>query len=194
MTILLNNTGNPISRDERNKINENWQRIIDGLTNLQMQIKVLAGGNDVDELIQRLNDAIESANTAVQQAIDANNTATQEAIDANNTALQTALITISRKLEDIEKAISDSQVATSEANDAKQGALDATAQAYVTINNLQSLINHTIHLGSWNGATQYFKNNMVTYNGSTFIALQDNLNKSTSNITYSVKRLLVIVC
>ncbi|WP_025115347.1 hypothetical protein [Lysinibacillus fusiformis] len=177
MTILLNNTGNPISRDERNKINENWQRIIDGMTNLQMQIKVLAGGNDVDELIQRLNDVIESANTAVQQAIDANNTATQEAIDANNTALHTALITISRTLEEIEKAISDSQVATSEANDAKQGALDATAQAHVTINNLQSLINHTIHLGSWNGTTQYFKNNMVTYNGSTFIALQDNLNK-----------------
>lgn len=188
MTILLNNTSNPISRDERNKINENWQRIIDGLTSLQMQIKVLAGGQEVDELIARLEKAIENAETdlqnyiegvnlTVQNAIDGNNTATQDAIDKNNTALQTALQSVSDKLIELSIAISNAEKATTDTSNAKNSAIQATQDAQHAINNMQSVIDNTIHRSAWDSATQYIKNNMVVYNGSTFIAIQDNLNK-----------------
>ncbi|MFJ3386615.1 hypothetical protein ACIPKN_02810, partial [Lysinibacillus sp. NPDC086135] len=178
MTILLNNTGNPITREERIKINENWQRIMSGYTNLQMQINVLAGGEELEELIRRLNETVENANVAVQNAIEANNTATQEAIETNKKALQTALDIVSQTLVDMNKAISNANTATSEANTAKQGALDATAQAQTAINTMQSLINNIGHKGEWSNTEQYYKNNMVEFNGSTFIALQNSTGKN----------------
>lgn len=177
MTIILNSIGNPITREERIKINENWQRIMSGYTNLQMQINVLAGGEELEELIRRLNETVENANVAVQDAIKANYDATQEAIEENNVALQTALDTVSQTLVDMNKAISNANTATSEANAAKQGALDATVQAQTAINTMQSLIKNMGHQGTWSNTTQYYKNNMVEYNSSTFIAVQDNLGK-----------------
>ncbi|WP_342546133.1 glycosyl hydrolase family 28-related protein [Lysinibacillus sp. FSL K6-4013] len=203
MTILLNNTGNPINRDERNKINENWQRIIDGLTNLQMQIKVLAGGQEVDELIARLEKAIENAetdlqnyieqiNSTVQEAINANNTATQQAIDKNNAALQASLGEVSDKLQDLSTAITNAETATTDTTNAKNSAIQATQDAQNAISNMRSVIDNTVHRGEWNSETQYFKNNMAVYNGSTFISLQDNLNKvpptlpTQSNVYWSL--------
>lgn len=177
MTIILNSTGNPITREERIKINENWQRIMSGYTNLQMQINVLAGGEELEALIRRLNETVENANVAVQEAIEANNTATQEAIEANDKALQTALDTVSQTLTEVNKAISNADTATTEANAAKQGALDATTQAQTVINNMQLIIKNMGHKGTWNDITQFYKNNMVEYNGSTFIATQDSLGK-----------------
>lgn len=178
LTLELHNTENPISNTERLKINENWQRIISGYSYLQQQIKVLAGGAEVDELIQRLNEAVDGANVAVQQAIDANNTATQEAIEANNTALQDALTTVSQTLVDVNKAIADANTATTQANTAKQGALEATAQAQTALGAMQSLITNLGSKGVWNDTTQFYKNNLAVFNGSTFIALQDNLGKT----------------
>lgn len=195
MTILLNNTGNPISRDERNKINENWQRIIDGLTNLQMQIKVLAGGQEVDELIARIEKAIENAetdlqnyieqiNSTVQEAIDANNTATQDAITANNQALQIALNTIGATLTDVGNAIHAAETATNDAMDAKDAALQATADAQTTISQMQVIISNFRPRGEWNATTDYFKNNLAGLNGKTYIALQNNTNKPVTDTAF----------
>lgn len=178
MTIILNNTGNPVNREERIKINENWDRIIKGLTDLQQQILVVAGGAEVDELIKRLNEAIDNANIAVQQAIDINNEATQEAINANNEALQTALDTVSQTLVQMNEAITKTNTATTEANAAKQGALDATAQAQTAINKMQSMIDNLRSRGVWDVATQYYTNNIVTYNNNSYIAIQDNIGRT----------------
>ncbi|MGA3598574.1 tail fiber protein [Lysinibacillus agricola] len=178
MTILLNNTENPVNRLERIKINENWERIVKGLTDLQQQILVLAGGAAVDELIERLNEAIDNANTAVQQAIDANNVATQEAIEANNTALQTSLDTVSQTLVQMNEAITKTNTATTEAHAAKQGALDATTQAQATINKMQAMIDNLRSRGVWDIATQFYTNNIVTFNNNSYIALQDNIGRT----------------
>ncbi|MFJ7665605.1 hypothetical protein ACIQXI_00770 [Lysinibacillus sp. NPDC097195] len=167
MTLELHNTENPLSNAERLKLNENWQRIMTGYSYLQQQIKVLAGGAEVDELIQRLNEAVDSANIAVL-----------EAIEANDVALQEALTTVAQTLVDVNKAIGDASTATTEANAAKQGALDATAQAQTALTSMQSLITNLGSKGVWNVDTQYYKNNMAVFNGSTFIAMQDNLGKT----------------
>lgn len=177
MSVYLEEMLSAWNQQERNKVNENWRRIMATFSKLQTQINILAGG-EVDELLERLNKAIDDANTAVQEAIDANNTATQEAIDANNTALQTALNTVSTTLSEVNQAIDNANTASDGANTAKQGALDATAQAQTAINTMQSLINNMGHRTTWNDTTQYLKNNMALYNGSTFIALQDNLGKT----------------
>lgn len=185
----LNETLSPIDREGRNRLNDNWSRIMAYFDHVQLQIKALAGGHEVDELIARLEQAIANAetdlqnyiaqvDTTVQEAIDANNTATQDAIAENNTALQIALDKVTDQLLEVNQAIENADTSAEGANAAKQGALDATEQAQTAISSMRSLIDNTVHRGIWNNTTQYFKNNMVTYNGSAFIALQDNVDKT----------------
>jgi hypothetical protein len=184
----LNETLSPIHRDGRNRINENWTRIMAYFDYVQSQIKVLAGGHEVDELITRLEQAIDAAeidvqkyitqvDTTVQQAIDANNTATQDAI----AALQTALQTVSSKLDELNTAISNAETATADATNAKNAAIQATQDAQDAINTMQSLIDNFGHRGAWSSTTQYYKNNLVGLDGRTYIALQENVDTPVTN-------------
>lgn len=70
MTIILNETLNPISAQERVKINENWNRIVGGLTTLQHQITNLAGGGEVAVLLDRIEQAVTKANNAMTDTRD----------------------------------------------------------------------------------------------------------------------------
>jgi len=180
MVINLHTTQSPVSRSERIKINENWQRIIEGLTNLQTQINILVGG-EIDGLLQKLDDAIEQANIAVQQAIDKNNEETQNSIEANNTALQNALNTLSEMITHLDLVISNAETVTTETNFAKQSALDAVEQTITAISEIRSFIEHLNHRGIWSPSVKYYKNNMVVYEGSTFIALQDTIGEPLPN-------------
>ena len=182
--IDLNVTGDNWNRDQRNGINENWQRIKNGLSNLQGQIKILAGGEEVDELLKRLNDAVESATVAVQESIDANNTATQDAITANNQALQIALNTIGAALTDVGNAIQAAETATNDAMEAKDAALQAAGDAQTTISQMQVIISNFRPRGEWNATTDYFKNNLAGLNGKTYIALQNNTNKPVTDTSF----------
>ncbi|AVK84453.1 hypothetical protein C3943_13165 [Lysinibacillus sp. B2A1] len=183
----LKETLSPINKDGRDRINENWTRIMAYFDYVQSQIKVLAGGQEVDELITRLEQAIEKAeidvqnyitqvDTTVQQAIDANNTATQDAIAANNAALQTALDTVAARLIEVTQAISNAETATADATNAKNAAIQATQDAQVAIDTMQSLIDNFGSRGAWSSTTQYYKNNLTEVDGRTYIALKENIN------------------
>lgn len=183
----LQETLSPIDKKGRDRLNENWTRIMAYFDHVQLQIKALAGGHEVDELIARLEEAIVNAetdlqnyiaqvDTTVQEAIDANNTATQDAINANNMALQTALQTISSKLTELNTAIRNTETATSDANAAKNAAIQATQDAQNAINKMQSLIDNFGSRGAWSATTQYYKNNLAEVEGRTYIALKDNIN------------------
>lgn len=176
----LYNTNSPLSREERINVNNTWQDILLRFANLQRQINILAGGAEVDELLQRLNDAVESANKAVQQSIE-----------TNNTTLKEALASVSQKLVHVNKAIAEANSARPEANTAKQGALDATEQVQTALASMQLMVKNMGSRGNWNNTTQYYKNNLVFFNGSSFIALQDNLGKTPpsdiqSNVYWSL--------
>ncbi len=182
----LQETLSPINRDGRNRINENWQRIMTYFDYVQSQIKVLAGGQEVDELITRLEQAIDAAeidvknyiaqvDKTVQDAIDTNNTATQDAIDRNNAELQTALQTVSNKLTELSTAISNAETATADATDAKNATIQATKDAQNAINTMQLLIDNFGSRGTWASSTQYYKNNLAEVDGRTYIALKDNI-------------------
>lgn len=179
--IDLNVTGDNWNRDQRNGINENWQRIKNGLRNLQGQINILAGGEEVDQLLKRLNDAVESATIAVQESIEANNTATQDAITANNQALQIALNTIDAALTNVGNAIQAAETATNDAVEAKDAALQAAGDAQTTISQMQVIISNFRPRGEWNATTDYFKNNLAGLDGKTYIALQNNTNKPVTD-------------
>ena len=151
--VSLHQTQASWNRDERNRINENWQRIGESFSAIQRQINILAGGEEVDDLLARIELALHNAevgvqnyinqvDTSVNQAIDTNNTATQNAIAANNTALQTSLDTVAITLQDLNATISQVETAAADATTAKNAAIQATEDAQTAIVNMQGLINN----------------------------------------------------
>ncbi|MGE7113950.1 hypothetical protein [Lysinibacillus sp. NPDC047702] len=177
----LYNTESPIDRKRRNNINATWDDILSRFANLQRQINILAGGQEVDELIARIERAIEAAENDVQNFIAQVNESVQQAINENNNALQTALQTVSVTLDELNIAISNAETATEDATNAKNATIQATQDAQEAINTMQSLIDNFGSRGTWSSATQYFKNNLVGLDGRTYIALEENINKPVTN-------------
>jgi len=213
MVISLHTTQSPVSRSERMKINENWQRIIEGLSKLQLQINILAGGEEVDELILRINQAIEMVSTALQDTekviIEANKATknAQEASDNANTAVQVVneamgeagqlmanLDALKAQLEQmkykLETLSMEAEAATINANNAAQVVTDLTdaiSEAITVANKATQEANNAAQLiagwgtaSVWNATTEYVKNNITTYNGSTWQSLTTNKNSVPS--------------
>uniref|UniRef100_UPI000D2FF19B hypothetical protein n=1 Tax=Metasolibacillus meyeri TaxID=1071052 RepID=UPI000D2FF19B len=157
--MTLYNTQSPITREERNNINATWQDILNRFSDLQRQINILAGDNDVDELIQRITDTVNNADAtltdlqaalndatqliddmvaATTSATDAANAANQATADATQlisdmTALQGDLEQLQTSLEqsitDATQATTGAITATTNANQAAQDAQQATTDA-----------------------------------------------------------------
>lgn len=150
--VVLHPTLNPISAAERVKINGNWDAITRALSNIQNQINFLAGGEEVDLIIGRINEAIVNADTRVQEAVNA----------------------VNESLGDLDIAINNAELATSTTIDARNLALTATTDARTAIAEISTFINDFKPLGAWNDVAEYKKNNLVTFDGGTYIALKDN--------------------
>lgn len=223
MTILLNNTGNPITREERIKINENWDRIVSGLTKLQFQINILAGGQEVDDILKAIEDAIKRANEAQvkadeavikakdavvksEEAIVKANTSAQnadtKAKEAENTANDAkqatqdalnALDKVNIKIIEMNKSLENSKDTTDASKKVTQDALDTIAIAQTEIINAkdatQKALDTTLKANKvaeelkgygtaevWNNNKSYIKNNIVTFNGSTWQTVVPNKN------------------
>lgn len=199
--MALYEVDSPINRDGRNNLNNTFADILRRFANLQSQIKVLAGGEEVDELIQRINNTINSAETTnedlqsalvdAQQAItemieatidtieatDAANQATADATQVTNT-----MITLKNELEQLqtslEKNITDATQATINANNATDAANQAATDAQQARSDADSAAQRAETaadaIEGWGQATPYQngttynKNNVVTFNGSTY--------------------------
>lgn len=157
--MTLYSTQSPITKDERVNINKTWDDILRRFNNLQRQINILAGDNDVDELIKRIQDALDDsestlaelqvalsdASDLIDNMINATIEATEAATAANQatadtiqiindlTALQSDLEQLRTSLEqiitDATTATSDAINATTNANQAADNANDATTAA-----------------------------------------------------------------
>lgn len=150
-------TGNPINRTERSNINENWRRIIARFSEVQRQINVLSGGQEIDVLLQRIENAITNAQNATNDA-------------------DRATTDVRRALNDLSAAVSNTIAATNNANNAATTALNRVNAAIASMQTeIQNYIDGHIHLGEFNIATLYRKNNEVFYMGSTFRAKKDAL-------------------
>lgn len=175
------------------------QEMLNYINNLQQQIDMLTGEN-IGELLERLNDSIQQALTAAQEARTAK-TATEEATALATTATElanaSALLAeekanyanekavlaqeaadnanqeasnLSQLKIDVVQATQDANTATGNANQATQAAQTATDAINVVLPNVTGLVN----LKEWSIETQYKKNNFVTLEGNGYMALRDN--------------------
>lgn len=173
--------------------------MLEKINNLQQQIDMLTGEN-IGELLERLNDSIQQALTAAQEARTAK-TATEEATAlataatelANASALlaeekanyanEKAVLAqeaadnanqeasnLSQLKIDVVQATQNANTATGKANQATQAAQTATDAINIVLPNVTGLIN----LKEWSIETQYKKNNFVTLEGNGYMALRDN--------------------
>lgn len=168
--VNLHTTLNPINPQERIKINENWDTLQRSISSLQSQINFLSGGQEIDAIIQRIDNAVSNAETNTQNAIDN--------VNSNFADISSE---ISRDLIEIRNAINESNNATSDAENARDSAIAATTDAINAINEINTIINNFQYLGEWNNATNYLKNNMVAYQGQSYIALKNSVNTPVSN-------------
>lgn len=185
---------------EANGLTDNLrEEMLEKIYNLQQQIDMLTGEN-IGELLERLNDSIQQALTAAQEARTAK-TATEEAAALATTATElanaSALLAeekanyanekavlaqeaannanleasnLSQLKIDVVKATQDANTATGNANQATQAAQTATDAINIVLPNVTGLVN----LKEWNIETQYKKNNFVTLEGNGYMALRDN--------------------
>lgn len=175
------------------------QEMLDQINNLQQQINLLTGEN-IDELMARLNDSIQQALTAAQDARTAK-TATEEATAlataATELAKASALLAeekanyanekavlaqnpadnanqeasnLSQLKVNVVQATQDANTATGNAKQATQDAQTASNAINVVLPNVTGLVN----LREWNIETEYKKNNFVTLEGNGYMALRDN--------------------
>lgn len=185
---------------EANGLTDNLrEEMLEKVNNLQQQIDMLTGEN-IGELLERLNDSIQQALTAAQDARTAK-TATEEATAlataatelANASALlaeekanyanEKAVLAqeaadnanqeasnLSQLKIDVVQATQNADTAAGNANQATQAAQTATNAINVVLPNVEGLVN----LKEWNTETQYKKNNFVTLEGNGYMALRDN--------------------
>lgn len=185
---------------EANGLTDNLrEEMLGKINNLQQQIDMLTGEN-IGELLERLNDSIQQALTAAQEARTAK-TATEEATALATTATElanaSALLAeekanyanekavlaqeaadnanleasnLSQLKIDVVQATQNANTATDKANQATQAAQTATDAINVVLPNVTGLVN----LKEWNIETQYKKNNFVTLEGNGYMALRDN--------------------
>ncbi|AUS87796.1 hypothetical protein LBYS11_16280 [Lysinibacillus sp. YS11] len=175
------------------------EEMLEKIYNLQQQIDMLTGEN-IGELLERLNDSIQQALTAAQEARTAK-TATEEATALATTATELANASsllaeekanyanekavlaqeaadnanqeasnLSQLKIDVVQATQDANTATGNANQATQAAQTATDAINVVLPNVTGLVN----LKEWSIETQYKKNNFVTLEGNGYMALRDN--------------------
>lgn len=229
MSVELNLTASPLSYTEWVKLNENWERIMSGFSNVQNQIRILAGGVEVDEIIARIDAAVSNAETTtsemqvligevntklseIQTAITNANNAADDAnlLNVALTSLKTELEALQTNLQGIVEAEStrvsnedarisaetnrnaaeqtrisnesDRTAAETTRQQAEQSRVNAeterantfdlkmlTADEKITL--MQDLISNLKSYNYDSGAVYDFPN-LITYNGSTFIALQ----------------------
>jgi len=143
----LYNVDSPINREQRNNINATFADIQNRFSNLGYQISILTGGQDLDAIIQSIQGVISSSTSTTQEA--------REAIDNVNTSLT-----------ELRTAIQNSETATDAANTAAQNALNE-------ITELQNFVNQLGNANTYDNVTTYVLNNIVEYNGSSYIALQE---------------------
>lgn len=97
----LNKTLNPISAQERVKINQNWDYISSRFSSIKLQIGLLTGGKDLDDIVNQIQSSIDNANNATQDAL-----AAIERIDREIDNLEDIISRSNVSLREIEEAIS----------------------------------------------------------------------------------------
>lgn len=123
----LNETLSPIEPSSWRELNENWDRIRSYLRHLQSQIKILAGGQEIDEVINRIEIAISNAQNATEsanEAIEILNIELPRLITAINNA-NTAIANADAATNSAINATSAANVATANATEATNLAIDA---------------------------------------------------------------------
>lgn len=159
MTIL-NRIASNWSFQEREKLNSNWSIIESYLSKLQGQINILTGDLDVQEIVDQINEILNRGNIIISD-------------------LEAALQDVSTVITNVQNATIDAQNATNDANNATQEALNA-------VNDMKAFIYQFGNAETYDSTKLYNVNNIVEYNGSGFICIQDT--QSNTPPTLPTKR------
>lgn len=113
---------------------------------------------DISSIVKNANDAIDLANNAVSLANSAKENSDAVLVDANNAIFQ--------------------------ANLARDEAIVSAEQAVQAASHANTVANETNHLGIYDNTLTYKPNNMVSYNGSTYMCIVQSENHDPTEEAY----------
>lgn len=207
MTFQLYETLNPIDREQRRRINLNWTAISNRFSNLQGQVSVLAGGEDVEALINRINQGIVNSEAATAAAIQATNEANQAINDVNlakdeveaatteaNRATQEATAAteevqglideLNVRIPELTMMIADNAALVAELESLQMELTTLQTNLGFAIASAETATNNAVQAYenikgwngsvSWNATTIFERNNVVSFNRSTWQAKRRN--------------------
>ncbi|QJT71648.1 putative tail fiber [Psychrobacillus phage Spoks] len=142
-----------------------------------------------EQATQDANTAANNANQAITNVGTAINGANQAANNANTKAnlADTAATNANQKAESANDAATNANLARDNALQAKTDAEQATTDAINATNAINIVLPNVEGLGyveAYNSITAYRKNNIVSYRGSSYIALQNTINNPPTETTY----------
>jgi len=152
--VQLYNVDSPINREQRNNINNTFSDIQNRLSQLRFQISILAGGADLEDIINRIEETITNANNTTAN--------TQQVLD-----------NITAALGQLQMALNNNDVAIQNAESVTADARTEITNLQTEINNLQNRIGQVGNARTYDNATTYQLNNVVEYNGSSYMAIQE---------------------
>lgn len=122
-----------------------------------------------------LREGTDKLNQAIDRAYDADETAAQAKQDVDDT-----LVTVNDTLNEVNTVKDTAATLLDDVNTTNQ-------QVITLADNVQDAVDavdQLKHMGEYNAGTTYAKNNVVTYNGSSYFAKQETTGNVPTNTTY----------
>lgn len=166
--------------DRENKLND----ALNNLEDFKQDIMFEEGIRDANEEERKINENERISQENIrksneQDRIIAEQTRQAQEIDRQN-AFNNAMSEINNTIQQADSAINQINSIISDVSLLKEEVENITEQAQIVTSDL----NEFIHRGEYDSSAVYFKYNLVTYDGSTYIALQNSQGKSLDDEQY----------
>lgn len=122
-----------------------------------------------------LREGTDKLNKAIDRAYDADETATQAKQDVDDT-----LVTVNDTLDEVNVVKDTAATLLDEVNTTNQQVITLADDVQDAVDAVDQLK----HVGEYNAGTTYVKNNVVTYNGSSYFAKQETTGNVPTNTAY----------
>lgn len=146
--LPLNHINSALTREERIRLNQNWDIIRDGINNIQSQMNLVFGG-EADKIIAAINKALEDVDTnskelllliaeinqKITESIQSTTNANEATVQANTASVNAVVATNAANT-----AVDNASTATAQANTARDNANTATNAANTAISTANSRI------------------------------------------------------
>ncbi|MNO37868.1 hypothetical protein D3C76_279590 [compost metagenome] len=140
----------------------------------------LSQGNYAKEQAQIVTEVLEEAESAIEQANNSSHLANESAASAHTATTETNLARdrASESAQAAEESVIHAQAAVDDVRTALASASDALSLATDANQQVTEVMSRTSHQGDYSDTKTYYPNNIVTYNGTSYMCINESINQA----------------